>query len=122
MNIKTLTPGPIAPLEPKKKVESKARAQASTERDADGRRDPGGEEPRRHLTQQEFDEALKVLEELPGLKSHNLTIKVEVKEDCRVILVIDPQGQIIRRLSESQLWAATRDKDRHTGRILDKAM
>ena len=34
----------------------------------------------------------------------------------------DPKGEIVRRLSEAQLWTATRDKDRHTGKILDKAM
>ncbi len=69
-----------------------------------------------------FDDALKVLAETPGLKANNLTIKVEVDGDHRVILIVSPDGQIVRRLSESQLWAATRDKDRQTGKFLDKAM
>jgi hypothetical protein len=122
MNIKSVITSPILPIDPKNKVEGNVRAHSSTDRDADGRREGKQEELKRHLTQQEFDDALKVLGEHPGLKANDLVIKVEVDGDHRVILILDPQGKIVRRLSESQLWSATRDKDRQTGRILDKAM
>lgn len=122
MNVKTVNTAPILPLDPKQRVEGNARAKASAERDADGKREQAGEDAKRHLTQQEFDEALKALEEFPGLKSNNLAIKVEKREDARVVLIVDGQGRIVRRLSESQLWLATRDRDKQTGRILDKAM
>ncbi len=122
MNIKSVSPNPILSIDPKQKVEGNVRAQSSTDRDADGRREKQEPEIKRHLTQQEFDEALKILGDHPGLKANDLVIKVEVQEDHRVILILDPEGKIVRRLSESQLWSATRDKDRQTGRILDKAM
>jgi hypothetical protein len=122
MNIKGLASHPILPVDPKPRVEGNVRTQGSTDRDANGRREQQEPEIKRHLNQQEFDDALKALEAHPGLKANNLTIKVETKEDCRVILIIDPVGNIVRRLSESQLWSATRDKDRLTGKILDKAM
>src|ERR1044072_3676791 len=122
MNIKGLNSSPIAPVEPKKRVEGNARTQNATDRDGNGRKEQGEPELKRHLNQQEFDDALKALGEMPGLKANNLTIKVETKEDCRIILILDPSGQVVRRLSEAQLWSATRDKDRQTGRILDKAM
>lgn len=121
MNIKNIAPQAVLPIDSKKRVDANQRTQAGTDRDADGRRDTEPE-TKRHLSQQEFDEALKVLAEMPGLKSNNLSIKVEVKADCRIVLIIDGKGQIVRRLSESQLWLATRDKDRQTGNILDKAM
>jgi hypothetical protein len=122
MNIRTINSTPILPVEPKQRVEGNSRTQASTDRDANGRQPPREPELKRHLTDEEFNEALKALAENPGLKANQLTIKVETKDDCRVILILDPQGKIVRRLSESQLWAATRDKDRQTGKILDKAM
>lgn len=124
MNIKGLNLIPIQSIDQKLRVESKVKAESSTDRDANGRREQGegqGEE-KRHLKQQEFDDAIKMLEELPGLKSNQLSIKVEVHDDCRVTLIVDPQGQVVRRLTEHQLWSATRDKDRQTGKILDKAM
>ena len=98
------------------------RSKGSTDRDADGKREQAQPELKRHLSQQEFDEAVKALEEFPGLKANNLEIKVEIHEDHRVLLIVDPQGKVVRRLSESQLWLATRDRDKQTGRILDKAM
>lgn len=122
MNIKSVNTAPILPVDPKQKVEKNSRAQSSTDRDADGRREQGQGEQKRHLNQQEFDDALKVLENLPGLKSNHLTLKVETQEDHRVVLIVAPDGKIVRRLSESQLWSATRDHDRKTGTILDKAM
>lgn len=121
MNIKTVISSPILPIDPKPRIDGKSRTQATADRDANGRQQQETE-LKRHLTQQEFDEALKALEENPGLKANNLTIKVETKDDCRVILIIDAAGAIVRRLSESQLWLATRDKDRQTGKFLDKAM
>lgn len=122
MNIKSLSPSPILPVDPKQRVEGNARAKASTDRDGNGRQEQKEEESKRHLTQQEFDDAIKVLEQTPGLKSNNLSIKVEVDGDHRVVTIVAPDGQIVRRLSESQLWSATRDKDRQTGKFLDKAM
>lgn len=122
MNIKGVNTSPIVPIEPKKKVEGNTRMRNATDRDGNGRREDAEQQQNRHLSQQEFDEALKLLENMPGLKANHLTIKVETQEDCRIILILDPGGKIVRRLSEAQLWAATRDKDRQTGRILDKAM
>jgi hypothetical protein len=122
MNIKNVVTTPILPVDPKQRVEGNARAKASTDRDANGQREQPEPELKRHLTQQEFDDAIKALGETPGLKSNNLSIKVEVQGDHRVIYIVAPDGQIVRRLSESQLWAATRDKDRQTGKFLDKAM
>jgi len=122
MNIKGLNPSPIAQIDPKKRVDGNTRTQNTSDRDANGQRQHGEGEQKRHLNQQEFDDALKTLEDLPGLKSNHLTIKVETKDDCRVVLIMDPAGKVVRRLSEQQLWAATRDKDRQTGKILDKAM
>lgn len=122
MNIKTVSSSPILPLEPKQKAEGSSRTVGTTDRDGDGRGNQKESELKRHLTEAELEEAVKILSESPGLKSNNLSVRVEQKEDCRVIFIEDPDGKIVRRLSESQLWLATRDKDRAVGKILDKAM
>jgi hypothetical protein len=122
MNIKSVMPSPITPIEPKKRVDANSRAQASADRDADGRQPQKEQELKRHLTDQELQDAIKALEESPGLKANSLTVKVDIKEDCRVIYIVDVKGEIVRRLSEAQLWTASHDKDRATGKILDKAM
>lgn len=122
MNIKNIHTAAILPVDPKQRVEGNSRTQASADRDANGKREQAEAELKRNLSDQEFDEALKALEEMPGLKSNNLTIKVEESGEIRTILILDAKGNIVRRLSESQLWLATRDREKQTGRILDKAM
>ncbi len=122
MNIKNIHVANILPVDPKQRVEGNARAQASTDRDGDGKREQPEPEQKHHLSDQEFDESVQALEEMPGLKSNNLTIKVEKGLDARIILIVDSSGKVVRRLSEGQLWLATRDRDKQTGRILDKAM
>jgi hypothetical protein len=122
MNIKGLGVNNILPLDPKPRVDGGVRTQGSTDRDGNGRQEGKEKDEKRKLTEQEFDDALKALEANPGLKSNNLTIKVETVGDIRMILIEDSSGALVRRLSESQLWLVTRDKDRQTGKILDKAM
>jgi hypothetical protein len=121
MNIKNISTTPVLPIDPKPRVDGNARTQDTQDRDANGRNQQDSEQ-KRHLSQQEFDDALKALGENPGLKANGLTMKVETKDDCRVVLILDPKGNVVRRLSENQLWLATRDKDRQTGKILDRAM
>lgn len=122
MNIKALGTTPVLTIDPKPRVSGNTRTQGSTDRDANGRQQQAEPELKRHLTETELDEALQALGENPGLKANNLTLKVETKEDCRIILILDHLGNVVRRLSEAQLWSATRDKDRQTGKLLDKAM
>lgn len=115
-------PQPTPLIEPKARVQEKVSPEMTPDREGNGRREQTEPEIKRNLSEQEFDDAIKVLEEFPGLKSNDLHIKVEESEGIRTVLVVDSNGKVVRRLSEAQLWAATRDKDRQTGRILDKAM
>lgn len=95
---------------------------STSDRDADGRRERPTPEPKSRLKQEEFDEAIKVLAEIPGLKMHNLLIRVQIEGEQRITFILDPDGQTVRRLTEAQLWSATRTKDRPTGSILNKAL
>jgi uncharacterized FlaG/YvyC family protein len=122
MNVKNIAAGPILAPDPKPRVSGEVRTQHSADRDADGKREGETKEQKQHLTDPEFEEALKILKELPGLKASDLHIVVERSENLRVVLIKDYSGKVIRRLTEGQLWLATRDKDRQTGTILDKAM
>jgi hypothetical protein len=122
MNIKGFFTNPVLLPSSTEKVGPKMKMQESAERDADGRRQAPQEEAKRHLSEEEFQSCLKKLEEHPGLLANNLTVKVETKDGVKVILIQDPGGNVVRRLSESQLWSAIQAFDRKTGSILDKAM
>lgn len=122
MNIKSVVSNPILPVDSKNRVEGGVRTKGSTDRDANGKREDGGEPEKRNLSEQEFEEALSILKSLPGLKTSDLSLRAEITDGVRVVYIEDADGKVVRRLTESQLWTATRDKDRQTGAIFDKAM
>jgi hypothetical protein len=123
MNIKNVVSNPVLPVDPKNRVEGGVRTKGSTDRDANGKREQAEGESKKKLSDSEFEEAFAILTSMPGLKSNDLSLRVEVAADAmRTVYIEDLNGRVIRRLTEAQLWLATRDKDRQTGTILDKAM
>ena len=122
MNVKSLTPS-LAALDPKYRTEGKdnVRLKDSGDRDADGRRQQPEPENKRHLNQEEFDEAFAELKQNSAVVAHNLQLRVETQGDHRVVYIEDLQGKVVRRLSEADLWTVTRQNNRPTGKILDKA-
>jgi uncharacterized FlaG/YvyC family protein len=122
MNIKTVVPQPM-PVESRLKLErlNTTRYQETTDRDADGRRDQPTHEQKRHLSKEEFEHCLEQLRQHSGIQQSSLSIRVEEHADHRVVLIVAPDGEVVRRLSESELWMATQDRERSTGRLLDKA-
>jgi hypothetical protein len=123
MDIKSLiSVGSVIAIDPKSRVEGGVRTRSSTDRDADGKRESPQQEQKNKLTATEFEEALKILKGMAGLKANDLVIRIEMQDTVRIILIEDLKGNVVRRLTEAQLWLATRDKDRHTGAILDKAV
>lgn len=123
MNIKSLGPQIVQPPTVNKADGvTRTTLKESVDRDANGQQDKGQEEPKRHLNDEEFQEALQALKDLPGVKQSNLLVRVESRDDHRIILIEDIKGNVVRRLSEADLWAVTRDKTKATGQIYDKAM
>lgn len=122
MNIRGLTPQ-IAPIDSRLRAEAKdkVRLENSPERDANGRQQADDGEKKRHLSDEEFNQALKALTDNPHIASSELSIRVEVQADGRVVLIEDRTGKVVRRLSEADLWLVTREAERPTGKILDKA-
>jgi uncharacterized FlaG/YvyC family protein len=121
MNIKTVASNPILAPDPKSRISEGVRAQNSADRDANGKREQSEQETKQNLNDQEFKESMEILEEMLGLKSSELRVRVEQVNGSRMIYIEDASGRVVRRLTEAQLWLATRDKDRPTGAILDKA-
>lgn len=122
MNVRSVTPQiAVLPSETRDRVDGDVKTQQSADRDANGRQEQSQQETKRHLTDQEFEDCLKLLEKLPGLQSNDLKIRHEKSGDQRIVLIEDHLGQIIRRFSESDLWLATRNLEKSTGHIFDKA-
>lgn len=121
MNIRALV-GNLIPVDFTAKADRK-KMKETGDRDP-GQNNGGGEEPEQHrFTDQELEEALKFLKANPGIKNNNLFLKVERNQNRITVFVQDPTGKIIRRISDTELWAMVKKNDQTSrGTLLNKAL
>ena len=85
----------------------------------------GDEKPKhRNFTEEELEESLKLLRELPGVKTNNLQFRVERNNDRIVVFLEDPTGKVLRRIPDTELRALLKNHqpDSSRGNLLNKAL
>lgn len=124
MNVKSLSTPPISAVDTRLKtdVKSEVKSQESSEREADGRRNNDGNQPDRRMTEEELAEVIKVIEEMPGVKTHSLLVELADENFSPVVWLKDPSGRIIKRLTQDQLWGILQRPDKSKGQIFDRAI
>ncbi len=122
MNIKSIIhiPETVELQRPEARVKEMKTGESS-DRDPNGRRDPE-EQERRELTQEELDELQGQIRNLPGVKEHGLLVKIEVQNGTRILLIEEPNGQVVRRIPESEFLPLLKRQRQQTGQILNKAV
>lgn len=122
MNIKGVV-GNLIPVEFIKRSERNEKTQPSQDRDP--QHQGGGQEPEQHrFTDEELKEALDYLRENPGIKANNLQLRVERNDSRVTVFVEDYTGKVIRRISDTELWAMVKAKSLQSerGALLNKAL
>lgn len=94
---------------------------ATSDRDANGQSPDQGDERNRHLSKEQIEEAVKHLENLDGVKNNGLKIRSETKDDVTVVYIEDRDGKVVRRIPSSELSLLSRDSNRKSGQLLNKA-
>lgn len=121
----------ILPIASNPITETKRRELVQGETKASADRDPGSapeqqqdETPRRNLSEEEIQEAIKILEALPGVKDNGLRIRLEKNDGIPVVYVEDRLGKVVRRIPETELsLIKSRSQDnKSTGNLLNRAM
>jgi len=111
--------------------ESKRRELVQGEAKTAADRDPGsaqdqqhGETPRRNLSDDEIQEAIKHLEALPGVKDNGLRVRLERTDGIPVVYVEDRNGKVVRRIPETELSMikSRSQENKTTGNLLNRAM
>lgn len=109
--------------ETKKKPEVDGHTETAPDRDPNGQSQSQGEESRRNLTDEEIQAAIKILENIPGVKDNGLTIRFSRNDGVAVVYVEDHLGKVVRRIPESELsQLKDRSADKKTGHLINKAM
>lgn len=123
MNIKGVV-GNLIPVEFIKRTERNEKTQSSQDRDPQ-QSGGGGKEPEQHrFTEEELKEAINYLKENPGIKSNNLQLRVEHNQSRVTVFVEDIYGKVVRRISDTELWAMVKAKSLQSerGALLNKAL
>ena len=122
----------ILPFASNPMSEAKRRELVQGEAKTSADRDPGtapdqqqsGESPRRNLSDEEIQEAIKHLEALPGVKDNGLRVRLERNDGIPVVYVEDRDGKVVRRIPETELSMikARSSDNKSTGNLLNRAM
>lgn len=121
MNIRSLSHLPTV-ISPTKVTEASQaiKPHDTAERDADGRQ-PFGEEKKRPVTQEEIEKIIENLKSHPGVIANNLVIELNEIEQKKFLFIKSQDGQIIRRVPESEFYQLLESLDQSSGRIFNKA-
>ena len=120
----------ILPLDNRVKTESASReikAGTTTDRDANGQATYDQNQKQEHhepMTEEQLKKALQAIRDYPAVKEHNLTVELVEKDGKRFVFLKEPDGKILRRIPEYELWTlpAMTDSDPKTkkGQLLRK--
>jgi hypothetical protein len=126
MDIKNALNAVIPPqLRAKEGVDRSIKMGNTTDRDANGQQ--AYQEREQHqepMTEEQFEKALEALADLPAVKEHHLTIERIEKDGKRLVLLKEPDGKILRRIQEAELWTLpemkSTDSSHKKGQLLRK--
>lgn len=125
MNVKSIASPLLTSVDARLKadVKTEMKSQDASDREADGRRQSDDDEnPKRPMTNDEIEEVLESIRQLPGVQTHSLLVELSSEADHQVVWLKDAKGKVIRRLTLDQLWQIYKRPDKGKGQIFDRAM
>lgn len=109
-------------LRAKERVDQSIKAGTTTDRDANGQQ--AGKEKEQHepMTEEQLKKAMELLKTFPAVKEHNLSVELVESGNKKFILLKEPNGKIIRRIPEEELWTlqGMKDSESKKGQLLRK--
>jgi hypothetical protein len=79
---------------------------STTDRDANGQMFQDRKEDQKPpMTREQLERAAEHIRELPGVKEHQLKVELVVQNDKNYILLTEPNGNVLRRIPEIELWS-----------------
>ncbi len=104
------------------KVDKRAVTAEAGDRDGNGQSQKEEEKTKRNLSPDEMKEAIAYLEGLDGVKLNNLKVKLVVADGVSVVYIEDQSGKVVRRIPAAELSLLTKNRQKKSGHLLNKAM
>lgn len=115
---------PIDPLPVinRERVERSISSEKASDREGNGQASyDGNEKQHPPMTEEQFQQAIEHLRNLPAVKDNHLEVIAEVREDKRIVILREPNGKVIRRIRENELWTLQAVKDSDKGQLLSRS-
>ncbi len=119
--VRNLIPFPSAVKAANEAKSTHSKTNANNDREGNGQA-AGEEQKRRKLSPEEIADAVKYLEELPGIKENSLRVRLEEHDGVSVVYVEDRFGKLVRRIPEGELASLTANREKTSGHLLNKAL
>lgn len=121
MNIKGLNSLniPAVPLKTEKTIKS----DSTTDRDANGQYFHNKKKQQKAMTDEQFDQALDILNKKTFMLEMNWTAKKVVNDEIKYAEVTNTSGEVIRTISEFDMWDLFSDEgsvEKNKGQLLKK--
>ncbi len=109
-------------MNPVERIGRAIKSDNTHDRDANGQQtfDDQNKEHREPMNEEQLEKALEHLRQLAVVKEHNWVIELFVAENKKFVLVKDPNGNVIRRIPELELWTLPVDSSDPKGQLLKK--
>ncbi len=116
----------IIPIQTRAKsnVEKPLKMDGATERDGNGQQAyQNPNQNKQPMSDQEFDYSVKLLETFPAILDHSLILEVVKQENRRFVLIKEPNGTVLRRVTEDELASLleSQDTDPKKGQLISKS-
>lgn len=98
------------------------KSDSATDRDGNGQM-PQQDQREEHppMSDEQLQKALDHLRSIPAVKDHQLSIELVAGElGKRFVLLKEPDGKLIRRIPEAELWTLQVVRDNEKGQLLRK--
>lgn len=100
------------------------KSESATDRDANGQQQYSQDREEKHgpMSDKQYADAIDHLKSMPGVVEHGFIIEPEIVEGRRFVLVKEPSGKVIKRITESELWTLPEfsEGEKPKGQILRK--
>jgi hypothetical protein len=106
-----------------KRVEKNIKSDNTHDRDGNGQMPSGNDsEQRESMSDEQFEQALTNLKKHQVFKDNHLEVVVQNIDSKKIIIIKEPNGKVVRRISESELWSLQNVKDNEKGQLLSKTV
>lgn len=93
----------------------------ATEREANGQQPQGEHEGHRPLTPEELEKVLGKIRSHEGITKHGLLVKAVDENGQKIVRIETPDGKVLRRIVESDLFFYLYQKDKDSLQLVDKS-